>query len=715
MWNFLLKIETTEAKETSPANEKDATATMEGLEANLFETVRVPNPNNDEDKQDEEEEMKECEVHELERIPDDEEDDDEDDEDDDDDEDGGDEGLVTPSAADASLDPRRPSLACLRTGLKFISSDEMKLLPMYDDGLSPPVCALATPSSTAGKWANWVSPTMEPVFCRICREGLHDDADDEQPSAAADNEADEGGGRTRPTPVFRVSSRQSSGNMEDDDEEEEEDETENGVLANNQEEGENTDKYAAVSKTAQTGPVLPHPIYAPNQHMMDNPMLAPCECSGSMAFVHYLCVEQWRCRSRHPAAQNGLNCETCGARYALPPPTSRPVHALEREPQAEDWLDAMPPHVLQALRNPHIMWQIGTAVVRRRWLRPLAPVLMSPVVALYCRARRLLKKRGVARRRWACSLCRRRARWKCVRCLRSYYCSRHCQNVAWHIIHKHVCYKPVRLWWSTVVYGALCLVSFPGILRDPLMYDLGLFLLPFSFIVIGILAGGMATTLKKSFGVDLRGRLLELAVVIGTVWLSTVSWGLVQGFFGHAQACHGSLGRRVVVSETEEGGLAADSSWTLVWLQRLLLQPAEKYYLFWDGLALNSGKWVGSWLPSILCLPPSNNNKDEAAGCFEYLPHATANFFVTTTTTDTAVEQPDETVNLGDAPAKCAADLLLVWYLYAAALMAYVASALYKQRERRQRRMQQQAAPAGERRHHRRHARPVLQPRPHQD
>jgi len=47
----------------------------------------------------------------------------------------------------------------------------------------------------------------------------------------------------------------------------------------------------------------------------ENPLLAPCDCTGTMAFVHYLCIEQWRCRSRHPNARNGLNCETCGAEY----------------------------------------------------------------------------------------------------------------------------------------------------------------------------------------------------------------------------------------------------------------------------------------------------------------------------------------------------------------------------------------------------------------
>jgi hypothetical protein len=206
----------------------------------------------------------------------------------------------------------------------------------------------------------------------------------------------------------------------------------------------------------------------------ENPLLAPCDCTGTMAFVHYLCIEQWRCRSRHPGARNGLNCETCGAEYTLPPPPSRPASrydvanggpgglGLNNNVMADDdWLDAMPPHVLAALRRPHPAWQLGAAVVRRRWLRPIVPIIVSPIVALYCRARRTLKKRGVSRRRWACSLCRRRARWKCVRCLRSYYCSRQCQNVSWHIVHKHVCYKPVRFWCSVVVYATLILVAVP--------------------------------------------------------------------------------------------------------------------------------------------------------------------------------------------------------------------------------------------------------------
>ena len=498
------------------------------------------------------------------------------------------------------------ALTCLRTGIPFQSSLAMKLLADYDDGIVPTISLAPFPT--------------EPVFCRICREGLHDDADDEQPSAAADEDQ-------------AVTNRNpSSGDMDDF----------------NMDEPVAADPIHAIV-VSQKGPVTPHPAYTSNAHAQENPMLAPCECAGSMAFVHYLCVEQWRCRSRHPEARHGLNCETCGTAYSLPPPSARPANVAMDQ---EDWLDAMPPHVMQALRQPHIWWQIGAAIVRRRWLRPIAPVLMSPVVALYCRSRRLLKKRGVARRRWACSLCRRRARWKCVRCLRSYYCSRQCQNVSWHIVHKHVCYKPVRFWSSTVVYGAATLALFPGILRDPLMYDLGLCLIPVSFVMTGILAGGLATLLKKTVGVDLRGRILEATVVLITTWLTTVSWGVVKGFFGDTSACYGAMGS-VDVTEPQ-----LPAMYMLRFLHTVLLRPGEAYYLMWDKLGLMSG----SWMRPLLC---TENN---SAGCFKHLPYANADFIL----------QDYE-------GGRCASDLLLVIWFYIAAGFALLGNALWKRHERQRR------------------------------
>lgn len=525
------------------------------------------------------------------------------------------------------------ALTCLRTGLIFPSSVAMKLMAVYDDGLSPTVTSAPLPS--------------EPVFCRICREGLHDDADEEHPSPAMENEADD-----PLNPGHSISPGGSSMNLGTETPKEESD------TFDEREPVEAEPPTAPLFK----GPVLPHPIYHPNQHAAENPMLAPCECSGSMAFVHYLCVEQWRCRSRHPEARQGLQCETCGKPYALPPPSARPANVMHVE--NEDWLEAMPPHVMAALRQPHICWQIGAAIVRRRWLRPLAPIVMSPIVALYCRARRLLKKKGVARRRWACSLCRRRARWKCVRCLRSYYCSRQCQNVSWHIVHKHVCYKPSRWAWSVVLYGLFTLFLFPGILRDPLMYDLGLGFIPISFYIMAILAGGAATLLKQSAGIDLRGRTLEIMVLIATTWLVVVSWGLIGAFFGDTSRCHGVLGNFVVSQD--------NPSAIFSFLHTFVLKPAQKWFLMWDRLASNSGPWV----KRALCM-------DQDSGCFEYLHKANADFLF----------DPNE-------GGKCASDLTLVTLMFASAGTVAAGTHLWKRRERQRRAMR----------------RPMRgEPRPHQD
>lgn len=525
------------------------------------------------------------------------------------------------NASTVSAEPYESStttLRCLRTGLIFHASVAMKLLSMYDDGLSPPVSSAPLPS--------------EAVFCRICREGLHDDADDEQPSPAMENDVDDGGRRGPSS-----SPTGSTGNSRDGDDDMDD-------PADYREPVE-----SAPSAILSKGPVQPHPVYHPNSHAAENPMLSPCECSGSMAFVHYLCVEQWRCRSRHPEARQGLNCETCGKPYALPPPSARPASVLHME--NEDWLDAMPPHVMAALRQPHIWWQIGAAIVRRRWLRPLAPVVMSPVVALYCRARRLLKKKGVARRRWACSLCRRRARWKCVRCLRSYYCSRQCQNVSWHIVHKHVCYKPSRWAWSMIVYGMAALLVFPGILRDPMMYDLGLGSIPLSFYVMAILGGGVATTLKKSAGLDLRGRTFEMIVLLSTLGMVLVLWGLIGAFFGNPSSCYGVLGNY----QLSEGD---HLFFFLKQLQRFFLEPAQNWFLMWDRLCLNSAPWVRK----IVCM------QDQDGGCFEHLYKADADFLLA-----------------NEGSGRCASDMLLVsWLLHAAGLVAG-GNHLLKRRERHRR------------------------------
>jgi RING-variant domain len=541
----------------------------------------------------------------------------------------------TPPSEPYDPDSTNNKLTCSRTGLAFPTSVPLKLLEFYDDGVTPKVSLAPFPT--------------EQIFCRICREGLHEDADTEQPNAA--NEDADNTNAHIEAEFPEISNQNDDDDINDD-----------------------TDEPSSIkaSEPYSIGPVLPHPTYMLNTDAVQNPILAPCECSGSMAFVHYMCVEQWRCRSRHPNARNGLNCETCGKPYALPPPSERQGVQLEHE----DWLDAMPPHVMQALRQPHIWWQLGAAIVRRRWLRPLAPIFMSPIVALYCRARRMLKKRGVARRRWACSLCRRRARWKCVRCLRSYYCSRQCQNVSWHIIHKHVCYKPVRFWWSVVVYGAIALLLFPGILRDPLMYDLGVCIIPLSFIIMAVLGGGVASIVKRVFGVDIRGRLLELAAVVSTLWLAIISWGLIRGFFGMPSLCYGSIGSKY--------DLTAESISTSYSILRpfrwVILQPAEKLYLFCDRLILKY-----SWLRILFCSKSARGGIDTSInGCFEHTPHANADFILKNMN-QTIVPDVDGTEDYG-YNSNCAADLTIVLSLYILAGVAFAGSALLKHQERQRRR-----------------------------
>ena len=518
-------------------------------------------------------------------------------------EDRAEENNSMPSSEPFEVDDRR--MVCRRSGLSFPTNSSLKLLTLYDDQ----VRAALPPFPT------------EQVFCRICREGLHDDAE-EIPAAAGDEADISQFGDHDPHEISQATVSDGMGSP-------------------------------TFEVKQNRGPVLPHPKYTAHTELMKNPMLAPCECAGSMAFVHYLCVEQWRCRSRHPAAKNGLNCETCKAPYALPLPENRhaPIAA------DNDWQDAMPLHVIQALRQPHIWWQIGAMIVRRRALRPLAPVVMSPLVALYCRARRLLKKRGVARRRWACSLCRRRARWKCVRCLRSYYCSRQCQNVSWHIIHKHVCYEPARFYQSVAFYGALAITLFPGSLRDPIMYEIGLALVPLSFVIMGFLGVGAATLLKKLAGVDVRGRRMELLVILATVWFSLISLGLLRAFFGKPGSCYGASGRYAVSADD------LSSTFLLRFLHWVLFKPSEYFFRFIDSKFASILRWTGS------C------THKEGSKCLEHIGSANASFFIRSDPSEEAI-----------GAEQCASDLLLVCSLYIAAALSFVFSSMLKQHERQLRR-----------------------------
>lgn len=582
--------------------------------------------------------------------------------------------------------PSELRLRCEETGLEYPCSDAMELLRDYHDGLHLQITAsdhdtnedTITSSTNTHKQNNNNSSNSsaeilrnnsadherEPVFCRICREGLHDVNYDK-----TENENDLASATTQTTNI-KATGRDLP------------ETTENNHTNNNDHNNTFHDQRNSLAMTCKV--IKNHPY-------RENPLLAPCQCTGSMRFVHYLCVEQWRCRSRHPAARNGLNCETCKTPYTLPPPPSRP------QDDAHSW-EAMPPHVLAALRRPHLTWQIMAAIVRRKWLRPLAPILISPLVALYCRARRLLKKRGVSRRRWACSLCRRRARWKCVRCLRSYYCSRQCQNVSWHIVHKHVCYKPTRFWWSVAVYGIGTVTAFPGILKDPILYDLGIFSILLSFTISGIIGGGMAQCLKKINGQDIRGRSLEAAVVISTLFLAHITWGLTWAFFGKPQSCTGITTNRNPFFNTHTTATSSHSTHTntnngihLSTLHSMCFRPAKVLISMMDRMILS---FVGPTIAPYVCnINNDDNNRDIATT-------AGSSTIITTCLRMAKNANPDFWMEYQN----CRSDLNFLTVIYTIAFVILLSGHWIKQRERQQRRAA--APPALRNIHH---------PRPHQD
>lgn len=163
-------------------------------------------------------------------------------------------------------------------------------------------------------------------------------------------------------------------------------------------------------------------------------------------------------------------------------------------------------------------------------------------------------------------------------------------------MHKHVCYKPVRFWWSVVVYGLAFVYFFPGVLSYPLIYDLGLSFLWLSFVVTGIIGGGMATVMKKKFGIDIRGRALEATVVIMTCWLASVCWGLVWGFFGESDECkgvfNGSLQFNTLFTDTTGEDITRELGVVPSVVRYFVLVPAKKILTQMDNILLKFAPFI---------------------------------------------------------------------------------------------------------------------------
>lgn len=250
------------------------------------------------------------------------------------------------------------------------------------------------------------------------------------------------------------------------------------------------------------------------------------------------------------------------------------------------------------------------------------------------------------------------------------------------------------------------MLAFPGVLRDPVVYDLGLSCLLGSFVVMGIIGGSIATSLKRGVGIDIRGRSLELTVVVLTLWMTCVAWGLVWGFFGESSRCWGSFsgiadllsnsdGNEEVVGADDgelepvplpRNGPVTDDTVALLWL-RLVFRPSKLAIGSLDKIVARSGPLVGRFL----CRAGDDDGNGGASACLPMARKANPEFFL-----------PE---NGGE---KCVADIYTVTAFLMLAGGAMTLSSFMKRRERERRNAGAPARAGGR-------AVPRAGPRPHQD
>jgi hypothetical protein len=160
-------------------------------------------------------------------------------------------------------------------------------------------------------------------------------------------------------------------------------------------------------------------------------------------------------------------------------------------------------------------------------------------------------------------------------------------------------------------------------------------LLPINFLCMGIIAGGFATTIKFHQGSDIRGRMLELAVVFFTIWLTILTSGLVKAYFGNASKCAGFAPLLGSLPVGHFGPLLT------------LLKCSDIWYKKWD---YAFGK-LGIISNRILCIPsPDGSTNYSAVGCSPSIRNINPEFF------------------LGDEGEYCRSDMVLVLVCWMCAL-----------------------------------------------
>jgi hypothetical protein len=220
------------------------------------------------------------------------------------------------------------------------------------------------------------------------------------------------------------------------------------------------------------------------------------------------------------------------------------------------------------------------------------------------------------------------------------------------------------------VYGAGTFLLVPGILKYPVIYDWGLSMLTFSFIIMAILGGGCAVAVKRLLKVDIRGRGLEIGVVLSTLWLTRISWGLVWAYFGDNSMCRGYMTK---LFPFKEGSMAI--FYPAVMLLRILLfRPGKSLIYFVDKMLLNSRPFLRQFLCAEMntCALFS-----DAQSCVLQNPTC----FRTTKAVNPDFYRPEYA-----GSSKCAADMdtvLFFWFLAAIIVLA----GLFSNRRERQRRL----------------------------
>jgi hypothetical protein len=173
---------------------------------------------------------------------------------------------------------------------------------------------------------------------------------------------------------------------------------------------------------------------------------------------------------------------------------------------------------------------------------------------------------------------------------------------------------------------------------------------------MGNIAGGVASFLKRMSGIDIRGRILEISVIICTLFITAVSSGVVRAYFGDSSQCWG-----VLASATSSWAASAavkgpfiDSASNKAFA--VLLHYAQLYYKKWDFLCARAGFLSRQFL----CTPTVDGNTDYASiGCSPPVRNINTYFYL-----------EDE---------NCRADVAMVGGLWVAAILVLFLEHVYRE------------------------------------